>query len=132
MCLIPAHGTLPINNALFPLDWSRRQQSGIIGLLNEKEAKMIQVSELAGIALVESLRASGVSPDQGFRLRQEENQFSLEIGSPAENDRVIKRDETIMLIVDRGVENQLGDTLIDVEDSPEGPQLVLRSKPSQE
>lgn len=93
---------------------------------------MVEVSELAGTALVQSLRASGVDPDKGFRLRKQEDRFALNIDSPAENDRVIRHQDAIVLIVDQDTEEELGDILIDVEERPDGPQLVMRSKPSEE
>jgi hypothetical protein len=35
-------------------------------------------------------------------------------------------------MVDQGIEEEVGDVLIDVEERPEGPQLMMRSKPPQE
>jgi len=93
---------------------------------------MVEVSELAGNVLVQSLQVSGVSLDKGFRLRKQEDRFALEIDSPANDDRVIKQGEAIVLIVDQGTEDEVGDVLIDVEERPDGPQLMMRSKPSQE
>lgn len=93
---------------------------------------MVELSELAATALVESVHASGVGVDKGFRLRKQEDKFALEIDSPAENDRVIKHQDAVVLIVDQGVEEEIGDVLIDVEERPGGPQLIMRSRPSQE
>ncbi len=93
---------------------------------------MIEVSELAANALVQSLEASGVEPDKGFRLTKQEDRFALEIDSPAEEDRVIRHEGAIALIVDQNTEEEVGDALIDVEDRPDGPQLMMRSKPPQE
>jgi len=93
---------------------------------------MIEVSELAANVLVQSLHASGVEPDKGFRLTKKEDSFALEIDSPAKDDRVIKHGEAIALMVDQDTEEEVGDVLIDVEKRPDGPQLMMRSKPSQE
>jgi len=93
---------------------------------------MIEVSDLAANALVQSLEASGVEPDKGFRLTKKEDRFALEIDSPAEDDRVIKHGEAIALMVDQGTEEEVGDVLIDVEERADGPQLMMRSKPPQE
>jgi len=93
---------------------------------------MIEMSELAANVLVQSLHASGVEPDKGFRLTKKEGSFALEIDSPAEDDRVIKHGEAIALMVDQDTEEEVGDVLIDVEERPDGPQLMMRSKPSQE
>ena len=94
---------------------------------------MIEVSELAATALVQSLKASGVEPEKGFRLTKKEDGFALEIDSPAENDRVIKHEGAIALMVDQVTEEEVGDVLIDVEERADGPQLMMRSsKPPQE
>jgi hypothetical protein len=93
---------------------------------------MIEVSNLAANALVQSLEASGVEPEKGFRLTKKEDMFTLEIDSPAENDRVIRHEGSIALMVDQGIEEEVGDVLIDVEERPDGPQLMMRSKPPQE
>ena len=89
---------------------------------------MIEVSELAASALVQSLEASGVEPEKGFRLTKKEDRFALEIDSPAEDDRVIKHEGAIALMVDQGTEEEVGDVLIDVEERVDGPQLMMRSK----
>jgi hypothetical protein len=93
---------------------------------------MIEVSELAGIAMVGSLRDSGVGEDQGFRLTKRNDQFTLEIDTPADVDRVLKHQDAIALIVDPSIESEVGDIIIDVEERPEGPQLMMRSKPIEE
>jgi hypothetical protein len=76
--------------------------------------------------------AIGVEPDKGFRLTRQEDRFALEIDSPAEQDRVIRHEGAIALIVDQTTEEEVGDALIDVEDRPDGPQLMMRSKSPQE
>jgi len=50
---------------------------------------MVEVSELAATAFVESLRERGVGSGKGFRLRKRKDEFKLEIDNPAENDQVI-------------------------------------------
>jgi len=90
---------------------------------------MIEVSELAANALAQSLQMSGVEPEKGFRLTRQEDKFALEIDSPAQEDKVIEHEGTIVLMVDQDTEEEVGDVLIDVEDRPDGPQLMMRSKP---
>ncbi|MBE0431303.1 MAG: hypothetical protein IBX67_05710 [Dehalococcoidia bacterium] len=90
---------------------------------------MIEVSELAANALAQSLQMSGVEPEKGFRLTRQEDKFALEIDSPAQEDKVIEHEGTIVLMVDQDTEQEVGDVLIDVEDRPDGPQLMMRSKP---
>ncbi len=93
---------------------------------------MVEVSELAASALVQSLQASGVDPEQGFRLTRQEDRFALEIDNPGTEDLVIKHEGAIALIVDPDTQDEVGDVLIDVEDRPDGPQLMMRGKASQE
>lgn len=71
---------------------------------------------------------SGVEPEKGFLLTKQEDRFALEIDSPAEDDRVIRHEGAIALMVDQGTKEEVGDVLIDVEDRPGGPQLMMRSK----
>jgi len=69
---------------------------------------------------------------RALRLTKQEDRFALEIDSPAEDDRVIRHEGAIALMVDQGTEEEVGDVLIDVEDRPGGPQLMMRSKLSEE
>lgn len=87
---------------------------------------MILVSELAKTVLLESLQASGVPSDQGLRLRVSANGFLLETDQPTQQDRVIQHEGAAVVIVDTGIESAIGDAIIDVADSPEGPELVFR------
>jgi len=89
---------------------------------------MVEVSELAAAAFVESLREKGTGSGKGFRLRKREDEFKLEIDNPAEDDQVIRHEGRIALIVDQGIQEELGDVLIDLEEKG----LVMRPKPSQE
>jgi len=89
---------------------------------------MIEVSELAAMALLETLEASGIDPDKGLRLKQENDQFTLQIDRPVDSDRIIWHEKAIVLIVDRDVEREIGDALIDVEDGDEGPDLTIRRR----
>jgi hypothetical protein len=92
---------------------------------------LIEMTELAASALVQSLHMSGISPDKGFRLTKQEDKFALEIDSPAEADRVIEHGGAVALMVDEDIEKEVGDVLIDVEDGADGPQIMMRNKPSQ-
>lgn len=87
---------------------------------------MIGLSELAAMALVESLEASGVGPEKGLRLKPKGREFALQIDSPGDNDRIIWHNGAIALIVDKDVEAKIGDAVIDVEDDPDEPYLAIR------
>jgi hypothetical protein len=93
---------------------------------------MLELSDLAVYVLVQSLKASGVGSEKGFRLKEREDEFKLEIDSPADDDRVIRHEGAIVMMVDQGTEEKVGNVLIDVKETTDGRQLMLRSKPSQE
>ncbi len=87
---------------------------------------MIALSQLAATALRQSLKASGVSPDEGLRLKEEDGQFMLFLDAPRGDDYVIRHDEAIILIIGRDVEARVGEAVVDVEETPLGPDLVMR------
>ncbi len=87
---------------------------------------MIKVSQQAATVLVESLRQSGVGPEQGLRLQRQGSSYSLEVDSPNDEDEVIRHENSVVLIVEPQVSDEIGDALIDIADSPEGPRLVMR------
>ncbi|MBE0481036.1 MAG: hypothetical protein IBX68_08655 [Dehalococcoidia bacterium] len=89
---------------------------------------MIRLTEMAATVLFESLRASGIHPNWGLRVKEEAGTFKLQLDTPRPNDRVIRRNEAVVLIVDRTVEEEVGNALIDLEDDLEEPQLVMRKR----
>jgi hypothetical protein len=96
---------------------------------------MLELSDLAVYVLVQSLKASGVEPEKGFRLKRRDDEMRLEIDSPAESDQVIRHEGAIVMMVDQGTEQQLGNVLIDVKETTDGRQLMMSRigiKPSQE
>jgi hypothetical protein len=88
--------------------------------------EMIQVSEIAAMAILETLQASGVGPDKGLRLKREDIGLSLRIDAPKNNDNVVWHNKSVVLIVDQDTEKKVGDALVDVEEGPEEARLVLR------
>jgi hypothetical protein len=87
---------------------------------------MISVSEIAKGALLESLRESGVPPDQGLRLKMEQEGLVLETARPTEQDRVIRHLGSTVIIINEELEEVIGDAIIDVAEKDEGPQLVFQ------
>lgn len=89
---------------------------------------MVRVSEIAAMAILETLQASGAGPHKGLRLKREDAGLSLRIDEPNNNDSVICHQKSVVLIVDKDTEIKVGDALVDVEDGPEEACLVLRRK----
>lgn len=88
---------------------------------------MIEVTDIAASALLESLQASGIDSERGLRLTKEEGeQLTLSLDSPGDNDRIIKHRDSILIIVDRDMEKDLGSALIDIgDDDTEESTLVI-------
>jgi hypothetical protein len=91
---------------------------------------MITVSEQAKEVLWSSLQQSGIPTDQGLRLQPGPEGFTLELDKPNEEDRVIRHQEAPVLIIDGGLDEQVEDLIIDITESPQGPQLTIRPFPA--
>lgn len=91
---------------------------------------MITVSDQAKEVLWTSLQRGGIPTDQGLRLQPGPEGFTLELDKPTEEDRVIRHEEAPVLIIDGGLDEKVEDLLIDVTESPQGPQLTIRPSPA--
>jgi len=87
---------------------------------------MISISQLAASVLFKTLKESEVHGGQSLRIVKEHEGFVLQLDSPVETDRVIRYEGAIVLIVNKDLENELGDARIDVEETTEGRDLVMR------
>jgi hypothetical protein len=88
----------------------------------------VRVSQIARDVLVETLKESGVRESQGLRLTAEDGNYVLTVDTPGGKDRVIDYSGQILLILDRSVERDLGDALVDVDAQTGESRLVLRRK----
>lgn len=86
---------------------------------------MIKLSEFAARALLERLHASGIGPDDGLGLKEEEGHFILQLDTLTENDRVICQDKAVVLIIGKDVEVKIDKAVIDIEEGTEE-HLVMR------
>lgn len=89
---------------------------------------MIRVSEQAAEVLAEALNKSEVAPEEGLRLRPEEQGFTLELDAPRSSDRVITHSGVTVIIVEHSVEATIGDAVIDLERQSHGLDLVIRRR----
>jgi hypothetical protein len=87
---------------------------------------MIELSELAATALIESQEAIGVGEEKSFRLGLENDQPTLKIDSIRDNDDLIMHNGIKVLIVDKDLETKIGDAFIGIEDSQDDPHLFIR------
>lgn len=77
---------------------------------------MITVTERAANELQELLTNNNAEPGQGVKLVPSgENRFGMSIGTPAEDDEVIRRGDEPLLIVDSRIAAALDGSEIDCE-----------------
>jgi len=93
--------------------------------LEEREVSMLQVSERAGVLLKETLLNERQEDNQVLRLHQRDNQIALGLGVADETDVLFEHDGTLILAAPADLANELEDVIIELEDLPDGPRLVL-------
>ncbi|MBN1191533.1 MAG: hypothetical protein JXA46_17385 [Dehalococcoidales bacterium] len=59
-------------------------------------------------------------------MREENSGFTLQTDTPRSSDRVIRYRDKIILVVDKTLEVSIGDARIDLEETAEGNNLVIR------
>jgi len=86
---------------------------------------MLYLSEQASVEVSAMLERADARPTEGLRLAIDKGQFILQLDSPDESDLVIPVGDRVALIVGRDVEAQIGESLLDVEESPDGNRLII-------
>ncbi|MFO8100970.1 MAG: hypothetical protein R6U37_02210 [Dehalococcoidia bacterium] len=89
--------------------------------------EMIDATELAKEVIAQALRNANVGQQRGLRLTRGNGLF-LELDEATDQDRVIRHDCKVVLIISKDVEHELGPGLIDIQETSSGNDLVLRRK----
>ncbi|MCI0440015.1 MAG: hypothetical protein L0177_12930 [Chloroflexi bacterium] len=88
---------------------------------------MLKITAPAALVMMQALIDSEIGPDKGLRLiKAEDHRLTLDVDSPCENDRVVRYLGSTLLIVDRGLDDSLGNAVIDLGKGPDGLELVIR------
>lgn len=91
---------------------------------------MIGVTERAKQELKKILTDNVDNPQAGLRLTTNESQqLGLGLDIEREEDQVVEYDGSKVLIVEKGLADSLSEVSLDVEDTPEGPKLVIANNP---
>jgi Fe-S cluster assembly iron-binding protein IscA len=89
---------------------------------------MLQISDPALNLLREALIVERVEDGDVFRLEMQNDDFVLGIDSPQDDDILYEIDGTTVLVAPVTVASSvLSETTIDLEDTTEGPRLVLKA-----
>jgi len=87
---------------------------------------MVNVTDNAKQELKKKLLAHTDDPEIGLRLAPgASGQLGLLLGREAEGDQVIEHDGLKVLLVGSEIAQRLQDRAIDVQDTPDGPKLVI-------
>ncbi|MFC2041011.1 hypothetical protein ACFLTY_01665 [Chloroflexota bacterium] len=87
---------------------------------------MIGVTERARQELKRILLDNVDNPQAGLRLSAgESGQLSLGIDVEMEGDEIVEHDGSKVLLVENGLASSLEGLAVDIEDTPEGPRLVI-------
>ena len=89
---------------------------------------MLQISDPALNLLREALMVERDDDSDVFRLELQNNDFVLGIDSPQDDDVLYEIDGTTVLVAPMEVATAiLGETTIDLEETDDGPRLVLKA-----
>jgi len=87
---------------------------------------MLHVTEYARQKLKRALRAKVDDPQVGLRLTiRGPGQFGLSIDMEEPGDQVVEHEGSKVLLVGRRLATSLDGVTVDIEDTPEGPQIVV-------
>jgi Fe-S cluster assembly iron-binding protein IscA len=91
---------------------------------------MLAVTERAKQELKKILATHVDYPMAGLRLRRfESDRFALSIDVEEPGDQVVKHEGVKVLLVEKELASALQGTIIDIEDTPEGPRLTAFEEP---
>jgi len=87
---------------------------------------MLTVTESAKQLLKETLRERSDDPETGIRLSVKEGgQFGIVLDSESEGDQVVEHEGAKVLLVAPELATALEENTLDVQDTGEGPKLVV-------
>jgi hypothetical protein len=74
----------------------------------------ITVSEIAKEVLYQTIKESRVPSGRGLRLEESKDGLALTTDAPSEADRIIKKGNSILVIVNKELEKKIGRATIDI------------------
>lgn len=86
---------------------------------------MLRATESAKQEMKRILLARAEDQDLSLRLEGEPGQFSIKIDSEMPGDQVLEYDGIKLLLLEPALAYLLEDANLDVQDTPEGPRLVV-------
>ncbi|MFQ6030067.1 MAG: hypothetical protein ACE5Q6_21550 [Dehalococcoidia bacterium] len=90
---------------------------------------MILVSDMAKATLWIALQNSDVAPPQALRVQPGVAGLDLTVGCPAASDRVIYHNGSPVLVIDRALDDEIKDLVLDMAGATRGLEVVVRPYP---
>lgn len=88
---------------------------------------MLNVTEKAAGALLESLEASRSEESQLLRLTRMAEGLGLALDEERAGDQVVEHQDRKVLVIEQDISQSLDGATLDAVDTPEGTRLVLQS-----
>lgn len=83
------------------------------------------MSEVAEEVLSQTIKESEIPPGKGLRLKECGGGLTLTIDSPSKGDRIVKKGDNLIFIVDKKLEKQIGEATIDISHFKKDAKLVI-------
>ena len=83
------------------------------------------MSKVAEEVLSQTIKESEIPPGKGLRLKECEGGLTLTIDSPSKGDRIVKKGDSLIFIVDKKLEKQIGEATIDISHFKKDTKLVI-------
>ena len=85
---------------------------------------MLHISPAATIALHDNLANASVPPESGYRLAPSDNGYRFHLDRPTENDRVVRKEGRVVLMVAQPLNEALEGIALNLKDGDDR-RLVL-------
>lgn len=83
------------------------------------------MSKVAEEVLYQTIKESEIPPGKGLRLKECEGGLTLTIDSPSKGDRIVKKGDKLIFIINKKLEKQIGEATIDISHFQKDAKLVI-------
>ena len=87
---------------------------------------MVQITEAASALLLENLVSTSVPEETGYRLAASQGGYKLRLDRPSTEDRVVRRDGHVLLMIAQDLDEELENIVLDVRNEDQE-RLVLET-----
>jgi len=87
---------------------------------------MVQITEAASDVLLKSLTEVSAGSETGYRLSESGSGYKLRLDRPSTDDRVIRKDDHVVFMVEPKVDDTLEGVVLDLGEDESGERLTLK------